>query len=104
MAHSSIPEESLIAALHRGLPKILPEFLIRRRWFGGKARGIRAVEVSDVVPVHCPAVRGYLVLVQVSYDRGAKDTYDLPLLRVPDGGSETILDPASVLKFRYTSG
>jgi trehalose synthase-fused probable maltokinase len=103
MANSSIPEDSLLTALHRGLPRILPEFLVCRRWFGGKARRIRAVEVSDVVPVCRQAFRGYLVLVQVRYDTGTDDTYDIPLVRVPGGMPQRIPDSSSLLTFRHES-
>jgi trehalose synthase-fused probable maltokinase len=103
MAASSIAEESFIAALKGRLPQLLPEFLTHRRWFGGKARRIRAIEIVDVVTVHRDLFRGYLVLVQVSYDGGANDTYDIPLVRVPGGETQRIPDPASVLRFRHES-
>src|ERR1700680_3784913 len=106
MERSSIPEESFLAALRGGLPQILPEFLMHRRWFGGKARGIRSVKVSDIVPVCRQALQCYLILVQVSYDSGAAETYDIPLVRipparVPGGVPPTIFDQASVLKLRH---
>ena len=80
--------------------EVLPEFLMGRRWFGGKARRIHAVEVSDVVPVCREVFCGYLVLVQVGYDTGPDDTYDIPLVRAPRGASQNVPDPASVLKVR----
>ena len=100
MADSLISENSFLAALRDGLPRVLPEFLMSRRWFGGKARRIHAVEVSDVVPV-CPQnFWGYLVLVQVEYDTGPDDTYDIPFVRAPRGASQNVPDPASFLKVR----
>ena len=103
MAHSSIAEESFVTALQSCLPQVLPEFLAQRRWFGGKARRIRAIEIADVVPVHWSSFRAYLVLVQVSYDGGTNDTYDIPLVRVRGGGTQGIQDSASVLRFRHES-
>ncbi len=103
MADSSIAEESFVAALQNCLPQLLPEFLKHRRWFGGKARRIRAIEIADVVTIHRDPFRGYLVLVQVSYDGGANDTYDIPLVRVRGDGTQGIPDPASVLRFRHES-
>lgn len=100
MADSLISENSFLAALRDGLPRVLPEFLMGRRWFGGKARRIHAVEVSDVVPVCREAFCGYLVLVQVGYDTGPDDTYDIPLVRAPRGASQNVPDPASFLKVR----
>ena len=70
MVDNSIAEESFVAVLHSYLPGVLPEFLSARRWFGGKARRIQAVEVLDVVPVQHHALHAYLVLAQVSYDTG----------------------------------
>jgi maltose alpha-D-glucosyltransferase/alpha-amylase len=103
MQNRSNTEESFLAALHAGLPQILPEYLLHRRWFGGKARKILSVEVLDVVPIvpiDDQTSRGYLVLVQIRYESGPGDTYDIPLVRLPDTASHAVSDPASVLKFR----
>jgi maltose alpha-D-glucosyltransferase/alpha-amylase len=100
MVDNSIAEESFVAVLHGYLPGVLPEFLRHRRWFGGKARRIDAVEVSDVVPVHYRAFHAYLVLAQVSYDTGPADTYDIPLVRLGGGTSQIPSDKASVLTLR----
>ena len=42
--------------LQTHLPSALPQFLLKQRWFGGKARTIRSVEVSDIVPFHSDAL------------------------------------------------
>jgi trehalose synthase-fused probable maltokinase len=91
------PEESFLAALHRRLPEVLPEFLVHRRWFGGKARAIESVEISDVVPIHRPTGRWYVVLAKVRYAGKSAETYDIPLVKIP-GHIER--DPTSMLKFR----
>lgn len=93
MLTSSVPEESFLVALRNALPSILPEFLMQRRWFGGKARTIRSVEVSDVAPF-CPSMlRSYLILANVRYASGPAETYHIPLVRGPG-------EPASELRFR----
>lgn len=84
MPTSSLPEDSLLAALKRGLPSVLPKFLAKQRWFGGKARTIRSVQLSDVVPFYCGTLHSYLTLAQVKYAGGAVETYDIPLVRVSD--------------------
>jgi maltose alpha-D-glucosyltransferase / alpha-amylase len=76
------PEKSFLAALQSGLPSILPQFLAKQRWFGGKARTIFSVEVSDVVPF-CPnTLRSWLTLVKVNYASGPPETYYVPLIQV----------------------
>lgn len=86
----SSSEASFLAALQNGLPPLLPEFLLRQRWFGGKARTIRSVEVSDIVPFHFATLRSYFILVRVTYTAGAAETYDIPLVHVPcQSGSDS---------------
>jgi maltose alpha-D-glucosyltransferase/alpha-amylase len=84
MPTTSIPEDLFLAALRSGLPSALPQFLVKQRWFGGKARTISSVEVSDIVPFYSGSLRSYLILAQVDYASGPRETYDIPLVRVPD--------------------
>jgi maltose alpha-D-glucosyltransferase/alpha-amylase len=100
MVIKSLSEQSFLAAVHNSLPKLLPEFLMNRRWFGGKARVIDCVEVSDVLPFHRESLRSYLVLAQVRYASGPAETYDIPLVvraaDVPQRNGEA----ASMLRVR----
>jgi maltose alpha-D-glucosyltransferase / alpha-amylase len=98
MVDHSIAEDSLVAALRERLPQALPEFLAHRRWFGGKARKIRRVEVSDVIPVQGQTFDAYFVLARVSYDSGPADAYDIPLVRVSNGMASKDPDALSVIR------
>jgi len=57
--------------------RMLPRYLPRQRWFGGKSRRIRSTTVLDwgELPESCAAV----VLAQVDYETGEPDTYLLTL-------------------------
>ncbi len=65
----------------RLLEKHLPRFLAARRWFGGKAKTIRAATMIEVVPLE--GVDGgpevHLVLLRVDYVEDEPETYVLPL-------------------------
>jgi maltose alpha-D-glucosyltransferase / alpha-amylase len=98
MPTSSFPEDLFLAALKGSLPSALPQFLAKQRWFGGKARTIRAVQVSDIVPFHSDNLRAYLLLAQVNYASGPAETYDIPLMLVPDGPAR--LSVSSLLRIR----
>jgi maltose alpha-D-glucosyltransferase/alpha-amylase len=70
----------------RALEDVLPAYLRGRRWFGGKARRIRSVELAEAIPVtpdadRTPSARAtsYLCLAQVEYAEGDPETYVLPL-------------------------
>jgi maltose alpha-D-glucosyltransferase/alpha-amylase len=84
MATIPSPEDLFLAALKSGLPFALPQFLVKQRWFGGKARTISSVEISDIVPFYSDTLRSYLILAHVKYASGPVETYDIPLVRAPE--------------------
>jgi maltose alpha-D-glucosyltransferase / alpha-amylase len=71
-------------ALFRGkgrtaLAEVLPDYFQRCRWFGGKARGIKAAEVVEAIPIPLNGYSVYHTLVTISYLQGEAETYALPL-------------------------
>ena len=60
--------------------RALPDFLKARRWFGGKTRTIRSVEIADVISIPRSAVAAAIVVARVNYTAGPNETYTLPLL------------------------
>jgi trehalose synthase-fused probable maltokinase len=95
MPTTSSTEDLFLAALKVGLPSALPEFLVKQRWFGGKARTISSVEISDIIPFHSDSLRSYFILAHVNYTSGLGETYDIPLVPAPDGSAQ--LNPSSLL-------
>lgn len=57
------------------LEEILPDYLKTRRWFGGKAKRIRSVEIKETIPIS----HAYITMVQVEYVEGDSETYTLLL-------------------------
>jgi maltose alpha-D-glucosyltransferase/alpha-amylase len=78
--------------LQTSLPDLLPPFLLRQRWFGGKARPIRAVGVEDVLAREgdAPAV---FVIAAVSYEDGADERYGLVLGFEDEPGGLPVIGP-----------
>ncbi|HEX6230298.1 MAG TPA: maltose alpha-D-glucosyltransferase [Actinomycetota bacterium] len=99
------PWHSIFGARNRrALEEVLPGYLRGRRWFGGKARRIRSVELVDAIPVAPDGGRrtgvrtpGYLCLVRVEYAEGDPETYVLPL------ACATVDETAEVLEQRADS-
>ncbi len=60
------------------LERLLPNVLRQRRWFGGKARNIASVQITEAVPVPHDDAISYLALVTLAYDDGI-ETYVLAL-------------------------
>ena len=74
----------LDAWLETALPRLLPEFLPPRRWFGGKARSIQAIDFEDAVWLGDSPRRCALVVAGVRYADGARERYALLLAFVDD--------------------
>src|SRR5689334_21939131 len=80
MSTYSSPDKSFIGVLQTQLPALLPGFLLQQRWFGGKARGIESVQISDIVSFDSLA---HLILARIQYASGPAETYAIPLIRAP---------------------
>src|SRR5579884_676480 len=56
---------------------VLPEFIAKQRWFGGKSKQIRQVTVSDWVVFE--EGRSVYLVATVKYDSGEEESYFVPL-------------------------
>jgi len=72
-------ETALAGGAKERLESVLLGYIPQRRWFGGKARRIKTVSISDIVSV--PGAEGFsfLTSVVISYAEGDPDTYMLPI-------------------------
>ncbi len=100
---NSLATKELLASFGKSLPPILPEFLAQRRWFGGKARVIRSIEVSDVVLLLSPDPQVYLFLIDIEYAAGLGEMYALPLRLAMDEEQSLGGEPAPSLRINWES-
>jgi maltose alpha-D-glucosyltransferase / alpha-amylase len=80
------------ADLRKALPAQLPDYLNKQRWFGGKARQIRATEIADVISLLDGSA--LLLIVRVAYAAGSEETYAVPMVVAPEGEA-TLRIPSS---------
>jgi maltose alpha-D-glucosyltransferase/alpha-amylase len=74
------PAEELFRDKNRShLAELIPAYLTRCRWFGGKARNIKAASITGIIPFPYDASGAYFTLVKVGYVDGEPETYVLPL-------------------------
>ncbi|HEY7218722.1 MAG TPA: maltose alpha-D-glucosyltransferase [Candidatus Binatia bacterium] len=62
-----------------GLERLLPDYLRSCRWFGGKARRIRSVNLVETVPIPFDSDKAFFAVVAVNYGDGEPESYFLPL-------------------------
>ena len=67
------------------LEKQLPAYLPTCRWFGGKSRIIRSIRITDLIVLPLKEEAGALLIVEVSYNEGLDEYYQLPVSFIPEG-------------------
>jgi maltose alpha-D-glucosyltransferase/alpha-amylase len=72
--------------------RILPAYLPEQRWYGGKARKIRKLQLRDWIPLSRGATATVLLLIEVIYHEGADELYILPLGYQPQKTDATAQD------------
>jgi maltose alpha-D-glucosyltransferase/alpha-amylase len=69
--------------------KILPPFMKKCRWFGGKAKVVSKVGIHKTIPLKVEGDTHYLAILEVDYVQRLPELYFLPLTFVP---SDNILE------------
>ena len=59
--------------------EILPQYVKNCRWFGGKAKRIRRVNIVESIPIVSNSDVSYALILAVRYTEGTQDLYLLPL-------------------------
>ena len=59
--------------------KILPNYLMHLRWFGGKGRGLENISIVDTAALPAGENNIFILLLEVSYRDGLPDMYQLPV-------------------------
>jgi maltose alpha-D-glucosyltransferase/alpha-amylase len=78
------------------LEPIFEQYLAACRWFGGKARVVKATRIAEVVPVNGESAGAVLLLIDVSYRDGEDETYMLPVAYA-EGTEHRELPPEAIV-------
>ncbi|HEX4001558.1 MAG TPA: putative maltokinase [Candidatus Acidoferrales bacterium] len=101
----SAPSRSMIWSSSKDeLQRALPDFLKARRWFGGKTRVIRSVEIADAIPIPHPAVAAAILVARVNYAEGPSESYTVPLLEDAAPPAADSIDDSARLRIRSDDG
>jgi maltose alpha-D-glucosyltransferase/alpha-amylase len=95
MADVGVGKE-LVPELRRSLAPQLPGFLIKQRWFGGKARKISSAELIDVVPIRMQTSEALLLIITVKYVDNIEESYAMPVLRAANAPSTPETESSSL--------
>ncbi len=70
-------EELLMLPAISALEPFLPDYLKRQRWFGDKTRAIKSVQIESATLL--PGTAAALLLLDVQFEDGGRETYQLPV-------------------------
>ena len=59
--------------------KVFQEYLIKCRWFGGKARTIQKLRIAENIPIPVKIGQATLFILEVNYNEGLPELYQLPV-------------------------
>ena len=74
---------------------VLPAYMMRMRWFGGKGRVQESMRIIHVATVPLQTQPAYLLLIEVSYQSGLPDIYQLPVAFAKDALSAKLRENCS---------
>jgi maltose alpha-D-glucosyltransferase / alpha-amylase len=82
----------LIERGHR-LDRVLPAYLERTRWYGGKGRRVRGCHVAETIPLRSRRAEpiAYLLFVELEYTSGDPATYALPVTVTEGARADEVL-------------
>jgi maltose alpha-D-glucosyltransferase/alpha-amylase len=92
-------DDLLVPANRTAFATALASWATQRRWFRGKARRIRAVEVRDAVTTSVGGVRAVVIVLGVVYTEGEPESYAIPVAAVAqdEAAALTTEHPAAVI-------
>ncbi|MFN7994896.1 MAG: maltose alpha-D-glucosyltransferase [Bryobacteraceae bacterium] len=83
-------QEVFSPEVQSSLLALIPSFLRKRRWYLGMARGLRQVDLSDVMTI--PDNSAHLLILRVQYKQGEPDIYTLPLSVAHGAQAENVVN------------
>ncbi|WP_461099471.1 maltose alpha-D-glucosyltransferase [Spirosoma luteolum] len=85
---------------------VLPDYLLRADWMGERRHALRDVYVISQARVPLASGGAYVLLLEVTYERGLPDTFQLPLVLVDEAEAARLSNtcPQALLATLHTPG
>ena len=61
------------------LTSLMSEYIRKNRWFRGKAKKIKTIEIQDILTITSQDINAYLLMIETSYVEGKNEHYVLPV-------------------------
>ncbi|MFB6317839.1 maltose alpha-D-glucosyltransferase [Saccharicrinis sp. FJH54] len=81
-------------ALRTDLQGLLLEYMQKNRWFKGRSRKIRKIDIVDTVPFRDHDIFSYLLIIEITYIENSAEFYVIPV-------SVSLGDEAADIRYTY---
>jgi len=100
---SDIVNKGVIEALEN---RVLPDYLLKMRWFGGKGKLIENIKIINHIAVPLASSVSFLLLMEIRYENGLPELYQLPVAFATENLSQTLQEhcPKSILARLHVNG
>ena len=78
---------NLLEANQAQITAILPTYIAKQRWFGGKSRTIRSTRITTTLPIDPTSL---IAIIEITYDDATTDLYQLPLAIATEAEAATL--------------
>jgi maltose alpha-D-glucosyltransferase/alpha-amylase len=78
---------SVLKDFGANLDSVLPAYIAKQRWFGGKSRTIRSTRIASTTSIDAASL---IALVEITYTDNSTDLYQLPLALATEADAATI--------------
>jgi len=85
-------ESVLVDGGKEAFESILLTYIRQRRWFAGKARRLKSIQITDWIDIRTAEGTAYLTTIVASYAEGDPETYLLPLAHTNPAESSQIIE------------
>jgi maltose alpha-D-glucosyltransferase / alpha-amylase len=82
---------------------VLPSYIESCRWFGGKARMIKQLSITEHIPVELQSRTAQLLFLEIRYAEGSNEHYLLPLAFVEAEYAQTLRDTPQAIVTNLTA-
>lgn len=61
------------------LEKLMRSYVRKNRWFRGKAKKIKSIDIKDTIPLKTGNLNSHIVIIETSYIEGKNEKYVIPI-------------------------
>ncbi len=76
---------------------ILPFYLLKCRWYGGKARKLKKVSVEHYLEMPLKDFKVFFLILNIDYDKGESENYFLPISFAESFTGEIAVNPKAII-------